>query len=125
MEKKDRLPGLIHDVKFRCPKCDNFTIAREPANDQNVDKQEYYCNGECKDDVYFNFNKFYFPGISGPGAGPAPPFTPPSEGERRLTTAKISNHLSPVEPEQCEIMISFNDGTAGEVAENLAHYLTS
>jgi hypothetical protein len=63
------------------------------------------------------------PVISGAAATP---LTPPSEGERSLTTAKqILDHLSPVEPENCEIMISFNERTAGEEAENLARYLTS
>ena len=63
------------------------------------------------------------PVISGAAATP---LTPPSEGERSLTTAKqILDHLSPIEPENCEIMISFNERTAGEEAENLARYLTS
>jgi hypothetical protein len=156
MEKKDYLPGLVHDVKFRCPECDNFTIAYDPAastrfSSTNQDdyepnrterkkllstdlvrccrptrttnqyEHEQFCV-VCEDHVNF---KFHTSVISAAGAGPAPLFTPPSEGERRLTTAKISNHLSPVEPEQCEIMISFNDETGGEVAEILAHYLTS
>jgi hypothetical protein len=97
-EKNDRLPGLLFDVVLLCPDCGKT-------------KSEY-TNSEQETKLICEVCALNPLAISRPETS-SPPVT---------NQAKNPN---PVEPEDCEIMISFNNRTAGPDAERLANRLTS
>ena len=108
------MPGFFCDTVIPCPRCrGKFKFNWKHGLGEDEQENEPFCD-VCGDHVDISdiLNSL---AISAPPKTPAPCSSP--EREINIDTPAF-------EPEECDVMISFNSSTAGEDAIKLANFLT-
>jgi hypothetical protein len=132
-EKEKSSPGLMFNTKLLCPDCRNFKFdwSRQHGIETRSNRRPpTYCDGECRKPVNLvaTFMSLY---SSCSTTSDAVEINRKAETleiltDRQLIAAKELHELLqfPVKPEECVVMISFNEVSAGPDAEALAKILT-
>ena len=116
-ERKERFLGLQYSTKIPCPECNKLTLAWDPTDENEMKKSQHFC-GECYSNVDLSAL------FSQAAAAEKKPEQRLEEERSNDETSLAYQLMRPVPPNECLVMISFNDASAGPDAVELANFLT-